>query len=52
MKDILKKTCIFEVKRIANIPKRQIQILILEQLTQLFRIMKRKYSYLVPIVPK
>ena len=44
------KTCIFEVKRIANIPKRQIQILTPEQLTQLFKILKKKYTYLLPIV--
>ena len=46
------KTCIFEVKRIANIPKRERQILTPEQIAQLFRIMKRKYPYLVPIVQK
>ena len=44
------KTCVFEVKRIANIPKRQIQILTPEQLTQLFEILKKKHSYLLPIV--
>ncbi len=44
------KTCVFEVKRIADIPKRQIQILTPEQLAQLFRILKKKYPYLLPIV--
>ena len=44
------KTCIFEVKRIIDIPKRQIQILTPEQLTQLFEILKKKHSYLLPIV--
>ena len=44
------KTCIFEVKRIANIPKRQVQILTPEQLTQLFEILKKKHSYLLPII--
>ena len=44
------KTCVFEVKRIANIPKRQIQILTPEQLTQLFDILKNKYPYMLPIV--
>ena len=44
------KTCIFEVKRITDIPKRQIQILTPEQLTQLFEILKKKHSYLLPIV--
>ena len=38
------------MKRIANIPKRQIQILTPEQLAQLFRILKKKYSYMLPIV--
>ena len=46
------KTCIFEVKRIANIPKRQIQILTPQQLMQLFKILKKKYTYLLPIVQK
>ena len=44
------KTCVFEVKRIANIPKRQIQILTPEQLTQLFNITNKKYPYLTPII--
>ena len=44
------KTCVFEVKRIADIPKRQIQILTPEQLTQLFNITNEKYPYLTPIV--
>ena len=46
------KTCVFEVKRIANIPKRQIQILTPEQLAQLFKILKKKYPYMLPIVQK
>ena len=44
------KTCVFEVKRIANIPKRQIQILTPDQLTQLFKITNKKYPYLTPII--
>jgi integrase len=44
------KTCIFEVKRIADIPKRQIQILTPEQLAQLFKILKKKYPYMLSIV--
>ena len=44
------KTCIFEVKRIANIPKRQIQFLTPEQMAQLFKILKKKYPYMLPIV--
>ena len=44
------KICTFEVKRIANIPKRKIQILTPEQLTQLFKILKKKYTYLLPII--
>ena len=48
----INKTCVFEVKRIANIPKRQIQILTPEQLAQLFKILKKKYPYMLPIVQK
>lgn len=44
------KTCVFEVKRIADIPKRQIQILTPEQLTQLVKITNKKYPYLTPII--
>ena len=46
------KTCVFEVKRIVDIPKRQIQILTPEQLTQFFKILKKKYPYMFPIVQK
>ncbi len=46
------KTCVFEVKRIADIPKRQIQVLTPEQLAQLFKILKKKYTYMLPIVQK
>ena len=48
----IEKTCVFEVKRIADIPKRQKPILTPEQMTQLFRILKKKYSYMLPIVQK
>ncbi len=44
------KTCVFEVKRIAKIPKRQIQILTPEQLSQFFKITNKKYSYLTLII--
>jgi hypothetical protein len=44
------KACIFEVKRVANIPKRQIQILSHEQLIQLFKITNKKYPYLTSII--
>lgn len=44
------KTCVFEVKRIADIPKRQIQILTSKQLVQLFKILKKKYPYMLPII--
>ncbi len=44
------KTCVFEVKKIANIPKRQIQILTPEQLTRLFKITNKKYPYLTTII--
>ena len=40
------KICVFEIKRIADIPKRQIQILTQDQLTQLFNITNEKYPYL------
>ncbi|WP_276701245.1 hypothetical protein [Chryseobacterium sp.] len=46
------KTCVFEVKRIAGIPKRQIQILTPEQISQLLEILKKKYPYMLPIVQK
>ena len=48
----IEKTCVFEVKRIDEIPKRQIQILTPKQLAQLFKITKRKYPYLIPIIQK
>ena len=48
----INKTCVFEVKRIANIPKRHIQILTTEQQAQLLKIIKKKYSYMLPIVQK
>lgn len=48
----IEKTCVFEVKRIANIPKREKPVLTPEQLALLFKITKRKYPYLVPIVQK
>ena len=46
------KTCVFEVKRISDIPKRRIQILTPEQLAQLFKILKKKYPYMLPFVQK
>lgn len=49
-KGYIDKTCVFEVKQIANIPKRQIQILTQEQLAQLFKILKNKYPYMLTIV--
>ena len=48
----IEKTCVFEVKRIADIPKREKTVLTSEQMTQLFRILKKKYSYMLPIVQK
>lgn len=44
------KTCVFEVKRVSNIPKRQIQVLSQEQLAQLFKITNKEYPYLTPII--
>ena len=46
----INKTCVFEVKRIADIPKRQIQILSKEQQVQIFAITNKKYQYLTPII--
>ena len=48
----IEKTCVFEVKRIADIPKRQKLVLTYEQLAQLYRITKKKYPYLTPIIQK
>ena len=48
----IEKTCVFEVKRIANIPKKGKQVLTPEQMAQLFKVMKKKYPYLVPILTK
>ena len=48
----IEKTCVFEVKRIADIPKREKPVLTSEQLAQLFKVMKKKYPYLVPILTK
>ena len=47
---IIDRTCVFKVKRVADIPKREIQILAQEQLTQLFKITNKKYPYLTPII--
>ena len=44
------RTCVFKVKRVSDIPKREIQILDQEQLTQLFKITNKKYPYLTPII--
>ena len=46
----IEKNCIFEIKRIVNIPKRQIQILTPEQLAELCKITNKKYPYLTPII--
>ena len=48
----IERTCIFEVKRIAKIPKREKPVLTSEQLAQLFKMTKRKYPYLTPIIQK
>ncbi len=46
----IEKTCTFEVKRIAKIPKREKPVLTSEQLAQLFKITNKKYPYLTPII--
>lgn len=48
----IEKTCIFEVKRLEKIPKREIQILTAEQLAKLFKIVQKDYPYLIPIIEK
>ena len=48
----IEKTCVFEVKRIAKISKREKQILTSEQLAQLYKITKKKYPYFTPIIQK
>ncbi|MGN0014836.1 MAG: hypothetical protein ACI37T_05405 [Candidatus Gastranaerophilaceae bacterium] len=47
---LIPKTCIFEVKRIANIPRRKIQILSKEQFKKLLQIVKKQYPYMLPII--
>ena len=49
---IIDKTCCFELKRVKNIVKREVQILSNEQLKQLFRVLKNGYPYLLPLVEK
>ena len=49
---IIDKTCCFEVKRVKNISKREIQILSNKQLKHLFRVLKNRYPYLLPLVEK
>ncbi len=48
----IEKTCVLEVKRLQKIPKREVQILTLNQIEQLFSIVKSEYKYLLPIVQK
>ena len=48
----IERTCVFEVKRLEKIPKRKVHILSKEQLAQLFKITKKKYQYLLPIIQK
>lgn len=49
---LIDKTCVFEIKRLKKLPKRQIQILTKEQQNRLFKILKTRYLYLFPIVQK
>lgn len=48
----IEKTCVFEVKRLEKIPKREVQILTPNQIEQLFSIMQSEYKYLLPIIQK
>src|SRR5574344_2267567 len=47
---IIEKTCVFEVKRLEKIPKREVQILTPEQIAKLFKIVSKNYPYLEPII--
>ncbi len=49
---IIDKTCCFEVKRVKNISKREVQILSNKQLKQLFQVLEKRYPYLLPLVEK
>src|SRR5574344_595146 len=49
-KGIIPRSCVFEVKRLEKIPKREIQILTAEQLAKLFKIVSKNYPYLEPII--
>lgn len=46
----IERTCIFEVKRVEKLPKREIQILTSEQLAKLFKIIRKNYPYLESII--
>src|SRR5574344_1382529 len=46
----IEKTCIFEVKRLEKIPKREIPILTAEQLAKLFKIVQKDCPYMLPII--
>jgi hypothetical protein len=46
----IERTCVFEVKRLEKIPKREIQILTSEQLAKLFKIVRKNYPYLESII--
>jgi hypothetical protein len=46
----IERTCVFEVKRLEKLPKREIQILTPEQLVKLFKIIRKNYPYLEPII--
>ncbi|MCI1272915.1 MAG: N-terminal phage integrase SAM-like domain-containing protein [Clostridiaceae bacterium] len=47
---VIPQTCIFEVKRLEKIPKREVQILTSKQLVKLFKIVSKNYSYLESII--
>jgi hypothetical protein len=48
----IERTCVFEIKRLKKIPKREIQILTPKHVQQLFLIIKSEYKHLLPIVQK
>lgn len=47
---LIDKTCIFEVRRLEKVPKREIQILTQTQVIQLFTILEKDYPYLISVV--
>src|SRR5574344_305290 len=47
---IIPRSCVFEVKRLEKIPKREVQILTQEQIDKLFKIVQKNNPYLESII--